>query len=90
MDLLGPIASPPSDLTGLLLSRSKLTKCLTDATIETYFGASSVRDLSGSVQRVFGTLSELPDKEDSAFHSKLRMAEEAVAHLRELDSGTLW
>jgi len=83
MDLLGPVASPANDLEGLVVSRSKLTKCLTDGTIETYFGASTVRDLLGGMQRVFETLSDLRQQEDAAFHAKLRMAEEAVAHLRD-------
>jgi hypothetical protein len=82
VELLSPVASPANDLEGLLVGRSKLTKCLTDGTIETYFGASSVRDLLGGVQRVFEALSDLRQQEDAAFHAKLRMAEEAVAYLR--------
>ena len=83
VELLSPVASPANDLAGLLVGRSKLTKRLTDGTIETYFGASSVRDLLGGVQRVFDTFSDLRQQEDAAFHAKLRMAEEAVAHLRD-------
>jgi hypothetical protein len=87
VELLGPLASPPRNLAGLLSNRSRLTKCLADTAIETYFGASSVRDLSAGVQRVFETLSELRHQEDAAFHAKLRMAEEAVGNLRDLLGG---
>jgi hypothetical protein len=82
VELLSPLASPDHDLAGLLANRPKLTKCLADGTVETYFGASCVRDLFGGVQRIFETLSDLRHHEDAAFHSKLRMAEEAIAHLR--------
>jgi hypothetical protein len=87
VELLSPVASPAHDLAGLLVNRSKLTKSLTDGTIEIYFGASSVRDLLGVVQRVFETFSDLRQQEDAAFHAKLRMAEEAVADLRDLLQG---
>jgi hypothetical protein len=83
VELLSPVASPANDLEGLLVNRSKLTKCLTDGTIETYFGASSIRELLGGVQRVFEALSDLRQKEDAEFHAKLRTAEEAVTRLRE-------
>src|SRR5262249_13923930 len=87
VELLTPLASSARDLDGLLANRPKLTKCLTDSTSETYFGKASLHYLLGSVQRVFETLSDLRQKEEAAFHSKLRMAEEAVAHLRDLLEG---
>ncbi len=87
VELLSPVASPAHDLAGLLVNRSKLTKCLTDGMIEAYFGATSVRDLLGGVQRVFETLSDLRQQEDAAFHAKLRMAQDAVVHLRDLLQG---
>ena len=85
--LLSPVASPAHDLEGLLVNRSKLTKCLTDGIIEAYFGATSVRHLLGGVQRVFETLSDVRQQEDAGFHAKLRMAQDAVAHLRDLVQG---
>jgi hypothetical protein len=87
VELLSPLVSSAHDLAGLLGNRSKLTKCLTDGTIETYFGAPSVRELLGGVQHVFETLSDLRKEEDAEFHAKLRTAEEAVAHLTDLLQG---
>lgn len=87
VELLNPLTSPVHDLSGLLSNRSKLTKCLTEPVVETYFGTSSIGDLFAGVQRVFETLSDLRQQQDAAFHAKLRMAEEAVAHLRNLLEG---
>jgi hypothetical protein len=87
VELLSPLSTPAHDLADLLVNRSRLTRCLADGVIETYFGASSVRELLGGAQRVFEALSDLREREDAEFHARLRIAEEAVAHLRDLLNG---
>jgi hypothetical protein len=71
VEFLSPLTSPGNDLSGLLSNRSRLTKCLTEPVVETYFGTSSVRDLFAGVQRVFETLCDLRQQEDAAFHANL-------------------
>lgn len=87
VELLRPLATPTYDLSGLLGARTKLTKCLTDSAVETYFGPPYVQGMRDGVQRVFEAFSDLGQEEDAAFHGRLRVAEEAVARLKDILEG---